>query len=397
MSSRIINADVIDGLRQLPDGHFQCCATSPPFWGLRNYNVDGQIGLEPTLSEYLDRLVSVFGEVRRVLREDGVCFVEIGDTYNGYMANQRATSISANNQHSRPFFEQGHGPRTRSLKPKDLCLVPQRLAISLQAAGWYVRSDIIWSRPNPMPESCRDRPTKSHSYVWLLTKSPRYFWDQEAVREKHNPKWIGRYEQPFNIGKKEKLGAGRPEGNSNTPGMKDLNPAGRNIRSVWHIPTQSFPDAHFATFPEALVERCLKAGTSSKGCCPECGTPWARVVEISGGTIGQSWHSHDKDSVLGHRCTNQGRDGGSHDPNYRRQTTGWRPGCDCNADPVPCRVLDCFAGAGTVGVVAKKMGLDFTGIELNPEYCEMARRRIECCLREPHRQVESCEGQRSLF
>jgi len=204
-----------------------------------------------------------------VLRADGTLWLNLGDSYAG-----GNTTHTGRNDNGRP--QKGRGwaeydiPHTvhqisHGLKPKDLVGIPWRVAFALQADGWWLRSDIIWHKSNPMPESVRDRPTKSHEYLFLLSKSARYFYDQDAVRKLHNPKHLSRYDLPFNIGIKESSGAGRPDNASNTPGIKVPNPAGRNRRTVWTIPTRPYKGAHFATYPPALVEPCIKAG------CPPTG------------------------------------------------------------------------------------------------------------------------------
>lgn len=211
-SSLIVEGDACVALPRLPARSVQCCVTSPPYWSLRDYHIPGQIGLEVSLDQFLDRLVAVFSQVKRVLRDDGVLWLNIGDAYTsgdrGYRAPDRKHPIRA--MAFRP-------PTPDGLKPKDLIGIPWRLALALQRDGWYLRADVIWHKPNCMPESVKDRPTRAHEYVFLLTKSEHYAYDHRSVRE-HN---------------------------------------GRNRRSVWSIPTQAFKGAHFATFPPALIEPCI--------------------------------------------------------------------------------------------------------------------------------------------
>src|SRR3972149_8974337 len=278
----------------LADETVQCVVTSPPYWNLRDYGIDGQLGNEPTPEEYTANLVTVFREVWRVLRPDGVLFLNLGDSYagSGGVGNQRDDANKGNMPH---FKSQSSAIVTRKslrpdkadvctegthsvlgLKPKDLIGVPWRVAFALQADGWYLRSDIIWHKPNPMPESVRDRPTKSHEYLFLLSKSQRYYYDQEAVREPYiNPDInatdsaiCGFRETPPEEGQHSALGKPRKTFYQNI---------GRNRRTVWTIPTSPYSGAHFATFPPALVEPCILAGTSERGCCPTCGKPWERV------------------------------------------------------------------------------------------------------------------------
>ena len=249
-----------------------------------------------------------------------------------------------------------------NLKPKDLMMMPARVAMALQADGWWLRSEIIWHKPNPMPESVTDRPTNAHEKVFLLSKAARYFYDAEAVRVP------GPGANSRGTGGKAKKNKDRNDANIQGPGWERR--AEANLRNVWKIPTHSFKEAHFATFPPKLVEPCIKAGTSEKGCCAECGAPWVRVVEKEGGYEGA--RRHDDLGKLGlTRGTGwKGKDEAT------RTTTGWSPTCDHGSDPVPCVCLDPFSGAGTVGLVAQRLQRDAVLIEISPEYAEMSRKRI---------------------
>jgi DNA modification methylase len=315
----IIEGDCLDVLPTLPAESIHCVVTSPPYWGLRDYDVDEQLGLESTPEEYVAKLVGVFSEVRRVLRPDGTLWLNLGDSYaaggrgggGSYMAERKDGSWQ------RQAIANGYRSAPPGLKPKDLVGIPWRVAFALQADGWYLRSDIIWSKPNPMPESVRDRPTKAHEYVFLMAKSGKYHYDADAIKESvtgnahHRGSGVNPKATP---GKNEQSGDRRRSGfnkrwkvkqnasfSASVTGVVER----RNRRTVWTIPTKPFPDAHFATFPPALVIPCIDAG------CPEGGV-----------------------------------------------------------------VLDPFAGAGTTGVVAADRGCRFIGIDINPEYCEMARERI---------------------
>ena len=230
----LLTGDCRDVLRTLPDASVQTVVTSPPYYGLRDYGVAGQLGLEATPDAYIATMVAVFREVRRVLRDDGTVWCNLGDSYNGYMANQRGTGLETKRQQARAYIEPGAGLRTSTAKNKDLLLMPARVALALQADGWWLRSDIIWAKPNPMPESCRDRPTSAHEHVFLLSKRSRYYYDAEAIRE-------------------EGEGYGRGTG----PGAY----RGRSCRNVWTIATHPYSAAHFATFPPTLAERCIRAGS----------------------------------------------------------------------------------------------------------------------------------------
>jgi DNA modification methylase len=372
----ILNGDVIACLRSLPDACVQCVVTSPPYWGLRDYGVEGQIGLEPTPEEYVAKMVDVFREVRRVLRDDGVLWLNLGDSYVG--ANNTDKGGNAN------FGSQG-GVTTASrckgdwqgLPQKNLVGIPWRVAFALQADGWYLRSDIIWSKPNPMPESVTDRPTKSHEYVFLLTKSSRYFYDADAIREPYAESTFKRAKSVNNAAARKDNGTainqrGLTAEQQTKAYSKVTETGGRNKRSVWHIATQSFSEAHFATFPEALVEPCIKAGTSARGACPKCGAPWRRVVEKGGGTTGASWHDHSNDLKRGQVAPPSATFNG-----YYRRDIGWQPSCTCGTEEtVPCVVLDPFGGSGTVAKVARDLGRSSILIEINPEYVQIAKKRL---------------------
>lgn len=393
MTVNILIGDVRARLREMEPDSVDCVVTSPPYWGLRDYGVDGQIGLEPTLGEHLSVMVEVFDEIRRVLKPTGTCWVNYGDCYATSPNGRSAADTKAAGTDDRTFPDKpfstvgpiydaeaktggyrGSDKNTANapgrikaggmLKAKDLCMVPNRLAIALQEAGWWVRSEIIWAKPNPMPESITDRPATSHEKIFLLTKAPRYFYDAGAVRQGRTSDedantfrggaYTGGDTDNATTGKRKvrgnqrvpagwdtstgsgghgsihktgrrdsfrredsKRAAAHPGQNMGThrPDREDVaypRGEGRNLRNyepapvqVWPIATRPFSEAHFATFPPELAERCLKAG------CP----------------------------VGGH-------------------------------------ALDPFGGAGTTALVADRLGMDCTIIELNPEYAEIARRRI---------------------
>jgi DNA modification methylase len=268
---QIINADWMEGLKQLADGSVHCCVTSPPYWGLRDYGVKGQLGLERTPEEFIAKVVAGFREVRRVLREDGTLWLNLGDSYNAYNGGAGpSSSLSAGTQtEQRPDLPTGFGIRCSSLKPKDMIGIPWRVALALQADGWYLRCDIIWHKPNPMPESVTDRPTKAHEYIFLMTKSERYFYDAEAVKEPQSKNTHARYGKNPIIPHKRKHGVeGECRNNlSMDQALREaILPGGRNRRSVWTVPSSAYRHAHFATFPPDLIKPCILAG------CPVGGT-----------------------------------------------------------------------------------------------------------------------------
>jgi len=298
-------------LKKLPNESVNCCVTSPPYYGLRDYGCEGQIGLEKTPEEYVEKMVAVFREVRRVLADDGTLWLNLGDSYaNNKDGNTQGSSTSGlhytnpNKDLEQFRNEQQFKKRVPlGLKPKDLIGIPWRVAFALQADGWYLRQDIIWSKPNPMPESVRDRCTKAHEYIFLLSKSAKYYYDNEAVKEPNAPATVERAK--YHWCKPDTKAAQYQDMNGlNRNETYPMNEAGRNRRSVWTITTKPYKEAHFATFPPEIPEICIKAGS--------------------------------------------------------------RPGD---------MILDPFSGAGTTGVVAEKLGRDYILIELNPKYIEMADNR----------------------
>jgi site-specific DNA-methyltransferase (adenine-specific) len=262
MSGSLYNMDCGEWLRGLPDGLAHCCVTSPPYFGLRDYGHDGQIGLEPTPDEYVARLVEVFREVKRVLRDDGTLWLNLGDSYNaaGRAGHGTWQGCKQGTNRASGMGEDNCRPSVASLKEKDLIGIPWRVAFALQADGWYLRQDIIWKKPNPMPESVTDRCTKAHEYIFLLSKSPRYYYDNEAVKEhavyptKGTPKSSGLYQEK----------SGRNDGGTHLSGGFQTGET-RNKRSVWTVTPKPFKGAHFATFPPDLIEPCILAGCPAGG------------------------------------------------------------------------------------------------------------------------------------
>lgn len=319
MAEIILTGDALEQLRKLPPESVHTCVTSPPYYNLRDYGAAGQIGNEASVEEYLQTLVSVFREVRRVLRADGTLWVNMGDSYATRSGSQAPTNTRNSCGHTAKHTPRGY-------KYKDLIGVPWQLAFALRADGWYLRQDIIWSKSNCMPESVRDRCTKSHEYIFLLSKAERYYFDAAAISEPIAESSAKRYLQNIEAQKGSDRQPGKTNGpmkaalprfggekygNNTTPeartksGKVYVPTLRRNKRDVWTVSTSGFRGAHFAVFPEKLIEPCILAS------CPEGGT-----------------------------------------------------------------VLDPFAGSGTTGVVAKRLGRDFIGCEINPDYAQMAADRI---------------------
>jgi len=353
----------------LADNSVHCCITSPPYYGLRDYGVSGQIGLESTPEAYVQALVQVFREVKRVLRHDGTLWCVLGDSYAGHSTPGWQPGNEAKNRGHSNKIGVGY---VHNLKPKDLLGIPWRTALALEADGWYLRSDIIWHKPNPMPESVTDRPTKAHEYVFLLTKAARYYYDAAAI---HEPA-IMKPQQRFTDGKGPK-GAGYAAHRQAT-GMTACTQ--RHARTVWTIPTTPYSGLHFATFPPALVERCVKAGTSAYGCCTACGAPWIPAIErtrlhydaVTPKTAARIAHHFHGDRV------------GLHEPGWRQQSqptrhiSGWHPTCRCGVSETrPAIVLDPFCGSGTTPLVARALGRHAIGLDLSWPYLHnLARQRL---------------------
>ncbi len=517
----IYQGHVLNILKQLPDESVQCCVTSPPYWGLRDYGLPpqiwdvpaelescmhewgetinnhqrgkvgnnstlegglqaggdsrlqrsfsgqfcqmcgawrGSLGLEPTPELYVKHIVDIFSQVKRVLRKDGTLWVNMGDSYASgkykyYNSNGYDDPGWSNRQSKKP---------PPGLKPKDLCGIPWLVAFALRNDGWYLRSDIIWEKPNPMPESMKDRPTRAHEYLFLLSRSRKYFYDHDAIKEEHGyNRWTDNRKQDASVidavhhgevGKTSMLRKGKlnhfPEGGRNKrsvwktpdgwdtsvgegghgaihkygrekgkipikdeavsarmcrgPGWRKKTKSGNlerkenqnpganfgvsvpwegntaNKRTVWTLPTMPFPDAHFATFPPKLIEPCILAGTSEKGCCAECGAPWERITKSKyAGNLDapKAMQKKQAESMGGNKTVS----GFAHvHATKESKTIGWQLTCKCKADVEPCMVLDMFIGAGTTGIVAHKYGRKFIGIDLSETYLkDIAIPRIE--------------------
>ena len=344
MKAQIILGDVRTSLQRIDEKSVQTCITSPPYWGLRDYGEDNQIGLEQTPDEYVAQMVAVFREVWRVLRDDGTVWLNIGDSYAG-----------------------GGMKIPEGLKQKDLVGIPWRVALALQADGWYLRQDIIWHKPNPMPESVSDRCTKSHEYVFLLTKSPKYFFDNEAIKE-DGVIPAGTKGAKGSVERQNEKGV-----NARPPEYK-IYDGKRNKRSVWTINTKPFKGAHFAVMPEALVEPSILAGIPQGGCCSTCRTPYIRDMR-KGERVNFEVRENTLNVIPGRNKLSRLQSKAME--SRPKEMMGWIQSCECaESEPVPSLAMDPFTGSGTVAVVALRNNCNFIGTELNPEYAKIAERRI---------------------
>ena len=446
----ILEGDVCECLARLADNSVQCVVTSPPYYGLRAYRTNpqiwdgdatcehewgsegpchppgqveqtkwksaeaagkgqtagsgsfcskcgawkGELGLEPTPELYVQHMTEIFREVRRVLREDGTLWLNIGDSYwggKGSNGSSKARRTAKDRGYTQPAGTMMMDTRPTDgthpeIKPKDLIGIPWMLAFALRSDGWYLRQDIVWEKGNPMPESVTDRCTKNHEYVFLLTKSPKYYFDHEAIKE---PTAVSNAQRTTDHYQTKGRGP-RDGGNGGLDALAARMRSGehttRNRRSVWQVNTKPFKGAHFAVMPQALVEPCVLAGTSAEGCCSQCGSPYRRVmkkgdvISTGGSATGARATNMDTVSPLGQDPEKSAYNTGVF-KQYAWETVGWEPDCSCSEPETrPCVVLDPFSGSGTVGVVALRHGQRYIGIELNPEYVGISLKRIEASL-----------------
>lgn len=353
--------------------------------------VDQQLGLEavhdclgwatkqPCGECYICHMTEVFREVKRVVRSDGTLWINEGDSYaggGGFSSGAPTSGTSKSGKYGNLGALKAGGIEPRgTLKAKDLCGMPWRLALSLQADGWYWRDAIVWDKPAPMPESVRDRCTKSWEPILMFSKNQRYYFDQEAIRESTTG---GTHPQ-------NRTGKGAKHSSSPNGFIRDkvgyefnASQTSRNKRNVWRLPPMPVSAAHFATYPLELPETCILAGTSERGVCPECGAPWKRQVQR--GEL-QTPESRKTSTHGGGKGTEFEQNGWSNEnfkpgSSYEKQTTGWLPSCDHGLQPIPATAMDCFAGSGTTGLAALKHGRNFLGIELSAEYIEISKQRL---------------------
>jgi len=375
------------GMREMHGGSAHCCVTSPPYFGHRAYGVKAVawpaldyapmpglpmirveamecvLGEESTLEAYVAHLILALREVRRVLRSDGVMWLNLGDTYA-----QRGSL------------------RESGLDDKQQIGVPWRVAWALQADGWMLRADIVWSKPNPMPSPVNDRPTSAHEFVFLFSKGADYFYDADAIREAHVD------------ARKVKHGKGAMRGQralrpTTERGIDDVsrryNPAGRNARDVWTVSPDPFKGDHFAVMPSRLVRPCVLAGTSERGCCPACGAPWTREVERTAMVVREGPSRRATRKAAGDGSSSRTACTGTMLEPPTRRTVGWAPSCECpKHDPVPCTVIDPFGGSATTGAVATWFGRRAILCEMGESFIAEMPRRI----REVHRLLKRESG-----
>ena len=294
---KILQGNCLDKIQELDDNSIDCVVTSPPYWGLRDYGVPGQLGLEPTYQEHIQNIVKLFRAMKPKLKDSSTIWLNYGDSY---AATVNGTKVKDIKNDDRGFVDKPFSTIQGVLKPKDLVMIPNRIAIALQDDGWWIRSEIIWHKPNPMPESTKDRPTSCHEKIWLITKNKKYYYDADAIKE--DAAW-DRWGKQTHI--KDKVGKAKLSKDRTKEEIQKLGNGKRNKRNVWTITTKPFKDAHFATFPKDLIEPCIKAG------CPEGGV-----------------------------------------------------------------VLDPFSGSGTTGIVAQSLNRQAILIELNKDYINIAKKRI---------------------
>lgn len=438
----IHQGDVIETLQEMPESSVHLAVTSPPYFGLRDYGVDGQIGLEDSLDEYIETLVRVGEELRRVLRDDGNWWLNLGDSFASKpRGNKNPVESTGLNNNEESFEAQDAGVDTTSeMRRKSKMLVPHRVAIALQDAGWVVRSDAVWAKPNPMPNSVKDRLHEHKEFIFHLTPAPDYWFDLDAIREPHAESSIERTEHAMH---ESEIGTvpGDDQDSASMDADQACHPNGKNPGDILEVSVKPFPDAHFAVYPPELVEKPLKSSCPPV-VCASCGTPYERAtkdrdlranpndrrqkdtaVELAdehGLTTAhleavRALGVHDADN------SNHESDGGYEKVDQEtarlareaeealgsyarefwtvpREADGWRQACDCDTtETEPGIVLDPFAGAGTTCLVAKRLGRQFVGIDLNPDYVALAQKRVGLTVDEPDRLLDENETSLQAF
>ena len=413
---QIIKGDSLEELKKIKKSTFHCCITSPPYWGLRDYGIEGQVGREDSVSTYVESLVNISLEVKRVLRDDGTYWLNIGDTYCGAGHTNKEVpdpKYAAREQEQKAIALNTYNSKTKleGFKSKELLGIPWEVVKALQKPilscnecnykghwikwghipnhrkwcpickkivdyskyedGWYLRTDIIWSKNNPIPDPVKDRPTRSHEYIFLLTKNKKYYYDFHAVLESA----LESNRKSSRIGAKNQIGTQRKDQGRTYAG--DIK---RNKRTVWTVSVANFPSAHFATFPEKLIEPCILAGTSEKGCCPKCLSPWKKIIKREEQLITVYNSSKNKNScdIFNNKIDNKKMPQDKEEYRILFKNKGWEPTCNCGEkDVIPSVILDCFSGAATTGYVSIGRGRKYVGIEINQKYIDISEKRLD--------------------
>jgi DNA modification methylase len=403
--------DACETLAEIPESSVHMAMCSPPYYGLRDYDAEGQIGLEDSLDEYIGELVAVGEELRRVLRPDGSWWLNLGDSYagSGGAGGQWTDESSGSAEYAGDRGDGYNGPLNQqtTLRRKNKMLVPHRAAIALQEAGWVVRNDVTWVKPNPMPSSVKDRLNTTTEQVFHLTPEPDYWYDLDAIREPHAESTRERMGNGYrNTGEgtdkrnqENSPGTNNRGGGMNEPGIgfdEALDAAGKNPGDVFEVTTKPFPEAHFAVYPPELCEKPIKASCPPQ-VCADCGAPLERTFDEEhrgnnhGARDDQPRAEGDTSAANLARCPNDWTP-------REREFNGWTQTCDCDTDAIESGiVLDPFAGAGTTCLVAKRLGRRFVGIDLNPEYVAMAQQRVGVTVDEPERLLADEETALTAF
>lgn len=422
--------DVIEELRELPESSIHCTMTSPPYYGLRDYSTEGQIGLEATVDQYIETIANVGDEIRRVLREDGSWWLNLGDSFAGSGRGQ----WEANDSQKESYTPDSLPDREATLRRKSKMLVPHRVAIALQERGWIVRSDAVWRKTNPMPHPVKDRFNEHKEFLFHLVPDPKYWFDLDAIRQPHKTDSFRRVEDKYETAGLQAMAC--PDEDRAEEVRMDredaLHPNGKNPGDIIRASSSSNADGHFAVYPRTLCERPIRSSCPPK-VCASCGTPYERVTEetqlwerdpdeiersqsvialekyresdltvehlraaravgFGDGDHGDaSQGSRDRVSDRVRQLADEAKDelGGyfrEFVASPEREATGWGQACDCSTDETePGIVLDPFAGSGTTLAVAKDLGRHFVGIEINPDYAAMAEERVGIDVSEPER------------
>ena len=443
-TEKIYQGDCIEVMKDFPDESIDCVVTSPPYWGLRDYGTaeweggdencdhkgkvvrtaapgssiqavnkganfvssgdckcgairkDSQLGLEETPEEFVANLVKVFSEVKRVLKKEGSVWLNLGDSYARTPSSQVSQKGMCESKNDDKKYEYSHKKDYGSIiKPKDLVGIPWRVALALQSDGWYLRQDIIWHKPNPMPESVKDRPTSAHEKIYLFAKNKKYYYDADAIRVPQKQDSIARAGRNYWDTNKVETG------NYSIPNIESAKKLNQKVldtvaegkipmankRNVWTVTTKPFRGAHFAVFPQDLIEPCIKAGSSEHGCCSKCGNPYIRITKKGDYNLKHQIASGgDKDGKYYGKSKKDYSSAKAQDASETKKRilesmkeviqVGWEATCKCNAGIKKSVILDPFGGSGTTGLVANNLGRDAILIELNKEYVEIAKKRL---------------------